>query len=77
MSDLCKGTGTKSWNGGTLLAAKFPTPPNDFGLGDLLISVWTMVYVHAHIFLSAPYQTPKNELFQRATSVQESLEKEL
>ena len=73
MSDLCNITRTKSRNVATLLAAKFPPLPNDFGRGDMLISFKTMEHVQANIFLSAPNQTPKDELFQRATSVQESL----
>ena len=43
----------------------------------MLISFRTMAYAQANIFLSAPYQTPKDELFQQATSFQESLEEEL
>ena len=35
------------------------------------------IYVVDNIFLSAPYQTPKDELFQRATSFQDFLEEEL
>ena len=36
----------------------------------MLISFRKMTYVHwqASIFLSAPYQNPKDELFQRATN---------
>ena len=36
-----------------------------------------MAYVQAKCFLSAPHQTPKDELFQQATSFQDSLEAEL
>ena len=36
-----------------------------------------MVYLQAIIFLSVTYQTPKDELFQRATSFQDSPEEEL
>ena len=43
----------------------------------MLISFRTMVYVQANIFLLAPYQTPKDQLFQRATSFQDSLQEEL
>ena len=77
VSDLCKATRAKSRNVGTstLLAAKFPPLPNDFGRGDMLMSFRTMAYMQANIFLSAPYQTPKDELFQRATSFQDSSKK--
>ena len=64
MSDLCKVTVTKSRNVATLLAAKLPPLPNDFGRGGILISFRMMAYVQANIFLSAPCQTPKDELFQ-------------
>ena len=67
-------TGTKSRNVLTLLAAEFPPLQGDCGRGDKLISFRTMAYVQANVFLTAPYQTPKDELFQRATSFQESLE---
>ena len=78
ISYLCKVTRTKSRNVATLLAAKFSPLPNDFGLGDLLISFRTVAYVQANILpLLAPYQTPKDELSQRATSFQDSLEGEL
>ena len=77
MSDLCKVTITKSRNVATLLVAKFPPLLNNFGQGCMLISFRTMAYVQANIFLSAPYQTPKDGLFQRATSFQDSLEEEL
>ena len=43
----------------------------------MLISFRTMAHVQADVFLSAPYQTPKDELFQRATSFQDFLEEEL
>ena len=36
-----------------------------------------MVYLQAIIFLSVTYQTPKDKLFQRATSFQDSPEEEL
>ena len=77
MSDLCKVNRIKSRNVATLLAAKFPPLPNDFGQGDMLISFRTMEYVQANIFVSAPYQTPKDGLFQRTTSFQDSFEEEL
>ena len=77
MSDLCKVTRTKSRNVATLLAAKFPPLPNNFGQGDMLISFRAMVYVQANIFVSTPDQTPKDGLFQRATSFQDSVEEEL
>ena len=77
MSDLCKVAGTKSRNIATLLAAKFPPLPNDFGRGNMLISFRTMAYVQANTLLSELYLTSKDELFQRATSFQESLEEEL
>ena len=75
-SDLCTVTRTKSRNIATLLAAKFPLLPSDFGRGDMLISFRTMACVKANIFLLAPYQSPKDQLFQRATSFQVSLEEE-
>ena len=53
---------------------KVPSLPNDFGRGDMLISFRTMANVQANIFVSAPYQTPKDGLFQRATSFQDSFE---
>ena len=64
MSYLCKVTRTKSRNVATLLAAKFPPLPNDFGQGNMLISFRTMAHVQANILVSAPYQTPKDGLFQ-------------
>ena len=36
-----------------------------------------MAYVQANILLTAPYTTPLDELFKRASSFQESLEAEL
>ena len=36
-----------------------------------------MAYVQANILLTAPYTTPSDELFKRASSFQESLEAEL
>ena len=54
-----------------------PSLLNDFGLGDMLISFRTIANVQAKIFVSAPYQTPKDWLFQRATSFQDSIEEEL
>ena len=78
MSDLCKATGTKSRNISTLLDAEFPAlltdPP---GRCDKLISCRTISYVQANILLAAPFQSPRDELFQRATSFQESLEEEM
>ena len=68
MSDLCRITGNKSRNVTTLLAAEFPPLPTDVnGRGDKLISFRTMAYVQANIFLAAPYQTPREDLSQRAT----------
>ena len=75
--DHCKFSGTKSRNVATLLAATFLPLRNDFGRGDMLISFRTMADVQVNIFLSALYQTPKDELFQRAISFQESLGEEL
>ena len=79
MSNSCKVTRTKSRVVATLLAAKFPPLPNEFGRGDMLISSFfrTMENVQANIFVSAPYQTPKDGLFQRPTSFQDSFEEEL
>ena len=75
MSDLCRVTGNKSRKITTLLAAEFPPLPTDLnGRGDQLISFRTMAYVQANMFLAAPCQTPKEDLFQRATSFQESIE---
>ena len=42
--------------------------------GMALISFRTMAYVQANSFLVEPYQTPKEDLFLRATSFQESIE---
>ena len=36
-----------------------------------------MAYVQANIVITAPYMTPSDELFKRASSFQESLEAEL
>ena len=36
-----------------------------------------MAYVQANILLTAPYTTPSDELFKRASSIQESLEAKL
>ena len=36
-----------------------------------------MAYVQANILLTAPYPTPSDELFKRASSFQESLEAKL
>ena len=36
-----------------------------------------MAYVQANILLTAPYTTPSDELFKRASSFQDSLEAEL
>ena len=78
MSDLCRVTGNKSRNITTLLAASssLPLPTDLNGRGDKLISFRAMAYVQANIFLVAPCQTPKDseDLFQRATSSQESIE---
>ena len=43
----------------------------------MLLSFKTMAYVQAKCFLSAPHQTPKDELFQQATSFQDSFLEEL
>ena len=43
----------------------------------MVISSRTMAYVQANILLTAPYQTPSDELFKRASSFQESLKAEL
>ena len=76
MSDLCKITGAKEKTVAALLEAEFPRLPND-GKPDMVISSRTMAYVQANILLTAPYLTPSDELFKRASSFQESLEAEL
>ena len=43
----------------------------------MLFSFRTMEYVHANVLMSAPYQTTKDELFQQATSFQDSFLEEL
>jgi len=58
----------------TLLDAEFPRLRGDGERIDKLISFKTMAYVQANIFLCAPRDTPRDELFERARTFQDSLE---
>jgi hypothetical protein len=73
MQDL-KVTPSKGRTIATLLDAEFPKLKGEGGRIDKLISFKTMAYVQANIFLCAPKDTPRDELFERARTFQDSLE---
>ena len=75
MSDL-KVSVSKGKTVATLFDTAFPSLLYDGDRQDKLISfkTVTMAYVQANILMCATYLTPKEDLFERALSFQDSLE---
>jgi hypothetical protein len=73
MHDLAVNT-SKGTTIATLLDAEFPRLRGDGERIDKLISFKTVEYVQANIFLCAPKDTLRGELFERARTFQDSLE---